>query len=32
VKTWESAQIEPIGFHDARHSHALMMIAAGVNA
>jgi integrase len=32
VKAWKSAKIEPIGFHDARHSYASMMIAAGVNA
>ncbi len=29
---WEAAQLEPITFHEARHTFASLMIAAGVNA
>ena len=32
VRVWKVAKLEPIGFHDARHSYASMAIAAGVNA
>jgi integrase len=31
-EAWEDARLEPIGLHDARHSFASYMIAAGVNA
>jgi integrase len=30
--SWRSAALEPIGFHDCRHTYAAFMIAAGVNA
>ena len=29
---WKKARLEPIGLHEARHSFASLMIAAGVNA
>lgn len=29
---WKHAGVEPIGFHEARHTFASLMIAAGVNA
>jgi integrase len=29
---WEAAKLEPLGLHEARHTFASMMIAAGVNA
>lgn len=29
---WEAAELEPLGLHEARHTFASMMIAAGVNA
>jgi integrase len=29
---WEGAGLEPLGLHEARHTFASMMIAAGVNA
>jgi len=32
AKLWKSAGLEPIGFHEARHSYASLAIAAGVNA
>ena len=32
VRAWKAAKLEPIGFHDARHSYASVAIAAGVNA
>ena len=31
-KHWEKAGLEGIGLHEARHTFALLMIAAGVNA
>src|SRR5215210_5452148 len=31
-KAWEAAQLEPITLHEARHTFASLMIAAGVNA
>ena len=31
-KIWEAAEIKPIGLHEARHTYASLMIAAGVNA
>jgi len=31
-QAWEAAQLEPITFHEARHTFASLMIAAGVNA
>jgi integrase len=30
-KAWERAQLEPVGLHEARHTAASLMIAAGVN-
>ena len=32
VRMWKLAKLEPIGFHEARHSYASLLIAAGVNA
>jgi integrase len=32
AKVWKAAGLEPIGLHEARHTFASMMIAAGVNA
>jgi integrase len=32
VRAWEAAGLQPITLHEARHSYASMMIAAGVNA
>jgi integrase len=32
AKRWASANLEPIGLHEARHTFASLMIAAGVNA
>lgn len=29
---WEAAGLDPIGLHEARHTYASLMIAAGVNA
>ena len=29
---WKTAELEPIGLHEARHTFASLMIAAGVNA
>ena len=29
---WDAAGLEPIAFHEARHTFASLMIAAGVNA
>ena len=31
-RAWEAAGLEPIGFHECRHTFASMCIAAGVNA
>jgi integrase len=31
VPQWEAAGLEPIGLHEARHTYASLMIAAGVN-
>jgi|SRR5215210_6488044 len=31
-KAWEAAQLKPITLHEARHTFASLMIAAGVNA
>ena len=31
-RTWREAGLDPIGFHECRHTCASMMIAAGVNA
>lgn len=31
-KAWKEAELQPIGFHEARHTFAALMIAAGVNA
>jgi integrase len=31
-RTWRHAKLEPIGLHEARHTYASLMIAAGVNA
>jgi integrase len=32
LRAWKAAKLEPIGFHEARHTAASVMIAAGVNA
>lgn len=32
AKTWAKAELTPLGLHEARHSYASLMIAAGVNA
>lgn len=32
LEAWTTAKLEPIGLHEARHTYASMMIAAGVNA
>jgi integrase len=32
LAAWEQAGLDPIGLHEARHSFASLMIAAGVNA
>ncbi len=32
AKAWKDAGIEPLGFHEGRHTFASLMIAAGVNA
>jgi integrase len=32
TSAWRRAKLEQIGFHEARHSFASLMIAAGVNA
>jgi integrase len=32
AREWRSAGLLPIGFHEARHTYASLMIAAGVNA
>jgi integrase len=29
---WDAAELVPLGFHEARHTYAALMIAAGVNA
>ncbi len=31
-RAWSQAGLRPLGFHDARHTYASLMIAAGVNA
>jgi hypothetical protein len=31
-RIWDDAEMKPIGFHEARHTYASLMIAAGVNA
>ena len=31
-KAWESTGLEPLGFHEGRHTYASLMIAAGINA
>jgi integrase len=31
-RIWADAEMQPIGFHEARHTYASLMIAAGVNA
>ena len=31
-RAWRAAGLEPLGFHEARHTYASLMIAAGVNA
>jgi integrase len=31
-RAWKAAELEPIGLHEARHTFASLMIAAGVNA
>jgi integrase len=31
-RIWQRAGLEPLGFHQARHTYAALMIAAGVNA
>lgn len=31
-RAWKAAELEPIGFQEARHTFASLMIAAGVNA
>jgi len=31
-RTWTAQGLNPIGFHEARHTYASFMIAAGVNA
>jgi integrase len=32
ARAWKAAAVDPIGFHEARHTYASLMIAAGVNA
>ena len=32
ARAWRTAGLEPIGFHEARHTYASLAIAAGVNA
>jgi len=32
LKAWEKAKLKPIGLHEARHTCASILIAAGVNA
>ena len=32
ARAWEAASLEPLGFHEARHTFASCMIGAGVNA
>ena len=32
LKAWEKAKLQPIGLHEARHTCASILIAAGVNA
>jgi integrase len=32
AKTWKRAGLEPLGFHEARHTYASIAIAAGLNA
>jgi integrase len=32
AKAWETAKLAPIGLHEARHTCASILIAAGVNA
>jgi integrase len=31
-RAWKDARLDPIGLHEARHTYASLMIAAGVNA
>jgi len=31
-RAWRGAGLEPVGLHEARHTYASLMIAAGVNA
>jgi integrase len=31
VAAWEAAELDPVGLHEARHTAASLMIAAGVN-
>ena len=31
-RAWREAELAPIGLHEARHTYASLMIAAGVNA
>ena len=32
TKAWDAAKLEPLGFHEARHTAASLFIAAGLNA
>lgn len=32
ARVWKAANLPPLGLHDARHTYASLMIAAGVNA
>lgn len=32
AKAWEAAELETLGFHEARHTYASLNIAAGMNA
>ena len=32
ASAWKDAELQPLGLHEARHTYASLMIAAGVNA